>query len=355
MEPVYHSRPWVTNADIDAVSRVVASSMLGQGLRVRELEQRLAAWFNVRDGVAVGSGSAAMVLALHGLEIEAGDEVILPTYVCRSVLEAIITVGAKPFFCDVGPNWVVTLENVAPLVGPRTRAIIIPHIYGIFADAEAFRSFGVAIIEDFAQAVDAEGMREAKGDVAVLSFHPTKCFTAGEGGMALSANPEIVSRMRALRNGRDDGCGARLFSPMSDIAAGLALSQLDRYGLGLLRRKEIADHYRSAIEQVRPDAMNTDAFARSMFFRFPLRLSGGISRYQGAFERFDVQVRRGVDELLHRLVRVSDAEFPLAVSHFETTVSVPIYPALTNAQESRCLEAITNVLPYLSQLVKDLE
>lgn len=349
MEPIPHSRPWITDADMAAVAAVLESSMLGQGQRVRQLEQRLAAWLHATDGVAVGSGAAGIVLALHGLGVGAGDEVVLPTYVCRSVLEAVVTVGATPVFCDAGPDWVITAATAASSISARTRAIVVPHIYGIFADIDSFRPFGVSIIEDCAQALAGAGQRAMQGDVAVLSFHPTKCLTAGEGGMALASDEVVLARMRDYRDGSGNGCWARLLSPLSDLAAGLALSQLDRYEQGLTRRRDIAERYRDVIESCYPAALNRAALDRSMFFRFPLHLPGGLAACQQAFAELGVQVRKGVDELLHRGLGLPDTVFPLAVAHFDTTVSLPIYPALSVDQEARCVAAITQVLARLFQ------
>jgi perosamine synthetase len=347
MEQILHSKPWITAEDISKVAEVLASSMIGQGNGVRQLERSLAAWFHAADGVAVGSGSAGIVLALHGIGVEANDDVILPSYVCRSVVEAVLAIGARPVLCDVGSDWVMTASNVSQVLTSRTRAIVAPHMYGIFADIDELRSLGVPIIEDCSQAVDAKGARVLQADVTVLSFHPTKCFTAAEGGMALSLNSEVLSRMRTYRDGKVDDSAAysaRLFSPLSDVAAGLALSQLDHYELGLVRRREISAMYLDTIESCYPSAINYSALSRSMFFRFPLHLPGGLAACQNDFAKFGVQVRRGVDELLHRRMVLPDTKFPNSVKHFETTVSLPIYPALTYNQISRCIEAANHVL-----------
>ncbi len=348
MEHIPHSKPWITSEDISKVAAVLASSMVGQGNGVRELEQRLAGWFHAAGGVAIGSGSAGIVLALHAIGVGTNDEVILPTYVCRAVLEAVLTTGAMPVLCDVGPDWVVTASDVSRVFSSRTRAIVVPHMYGIFADINEFRSFDVPILEDCAQAVDAKGARVVQGDVAVLSFHPTKCLTAGEGGMVLSSNTATLARMRTYRDGNgSDGaiyCD-RQFSPLSDMAAGLALSQLDHYESGLERRRELARRYLAVVDSCCPSAINHSALSRSMFFRFPLHLPGGLEACQDAFAKFGVQVRRGVDELLHRRMGLPDTSFPNAIEHFETTVSLPIYPALSNVHVSRCIEAVEHVLP----------
>lgn len=350
---VFHSRPWITDEDISAVREVLETSMLGQGERVRCFEQRLAAWFNAKDGVAVGSGSAAIVLALRGLGVTHGDEVVMPTYVCRSVLEAVLTVGATPVLCDAGPEWVITPASAMRAMSVRTKAILVPHLYGLFADIESFCSLGVPIIEDCAQALDGEKRRSLRSDVAVFSFHPTKCLTAGEGGIAISSNTDVVKRMRMLRDGCGDGFHSRLFSPLSDLAAALALSQLNRYDQGLARRREIAAHYLSVIEATSPTVVSRATLERGMFFRFPVRIAGGAAACQDEFYALGVMVRKGVDALLHRGLGLSDTEFPVAVQHFATTVSLPIYPALTQTQEDSCVNAIRQVLPHFHQSISE--
>jgi len=338
-----HSKPWITAEDYEAIRDVLSSNMIGQGARCRALEQRLAHWIGADDGVAVGSGSAALVLALYALEIESGDEIILPSYVCRSVLEAVLSVEGKPVLCDVGNDWVITAETVMRQITTKTRAIIAPHMYGIFCDIGAIRSLGIPVIEDCAQAVSSESLRQIQGDLAVFSFHPTKCFTAGEGGVVVSKSKALIDRMRSYRDGEKVSLKARLFSSMSDITASLAMSQLDRFPQILLRRRNIADHYLNALMQARLARINNQAFEQSMFFRFPVIVEGGIESCQESFLQRGIQIRRGVDSLLHRSMQLDDGQFQTSVRLFNTTVSLPIYPALSNEDELRCTEAVTHI------------
>jgi UDP-4-amino-4-deoxy-L-arabinose-oxoglutarate aminotransferase len=241
----------------------------------------------------------------------------------------------------------MTPPDASRVLNSRTRALIVPHLYGLFADIDQFRSLGVPIIEDCAQAIDGPSKRPAKGDVAVVSFHPTKCLTSGEGGMAISSNPDVLKKMRAYRDGSNTTYQARYFSPLSDIAASLAMSQLDRYEEGLARRRAIATSYLAAIETCCPEVLNRFILGNGMFFRFPLRVPGGLDACQQAFSNLGVQVRKGVDALLHRGLGIPDHAFPIAVELFETTVTFPIYPALSLSDQLRCVEALSQVLPTL--------
>lgn len=347
MNEIPHSKPWITEDDFRAIAKVLESSMLGQGTKTRELEERLAAWLKVEGGVAVGSGSAAIVLALYGLGVSKGDEVILPTYVCRSIFEAVLTVGATPVLCDVGQDWVMTNTDAIRAVTCRTRAIIVPHTYGIQADIESFKPIGIPIIEDCAQALPEPRTLSGYANITVLSFHPTKCLTAGEGGMAVSSDSNILERMRNHRDGSNERYQSRLFSPLSDLSASLALSQLERYLIGLKRRADIAECYMTAIDKYCPAYLNRNALKNSLFFRFPLCIPGGIDECQKEFLHRGIHIRRGIDQLLHRTIGISDERFPVATELFNKTVSIPIYPALSDAEESICLEALSQILPRL--------
>lgn len=338
-----HSQPWITAADYDAIQDVLSSNMIAQGVRCRALEQRLARWAGAEDGVAVGSGSAALVLALHALGIKSGDEVILPSYVCQSVLEAVLCVEGTPVLCDVGNDWVITADTVMQQVTTKTKAIIAPHMYGIFCDIEAISSLGIPVIEDCAQGVSSESQQRIQGDFAVFSFHPTKCFSSGEGGVVVSKRKELIDCMRTFRDGEKHSLKARLFSPMSDITASLAISQLDRFPQMLLRRKNLADKYLNVLKQARLAKVNHQAFERTMFFRFPVIVDGGIESCEEDFLLSGIQVRRGVDSLLHRTMGLDDDHFQTTVRFFNTTVSLPIYPALNNEQELRCTQAVKKI------------
>lgn len=315
--------------------------MLGQGERTAALERRVAAWVGAPGGVGVGSGSASILLALRALGIGEGADVIVPTYVCRSVAEAVVAAGAQPRFCDSGPDWLVEAEQVRAALTPRTRAVIVPHLYGFFADAAGIRAaLGLPVIEDYAQAVPADGTRKLGGDIGIFSFHPTKCLTAGEGGLAVGSQ-DASAVMRRLRDGSEGEFVPRLFSPLSELAAALVASQLDRYEEFLARRREIAALYQSRLANRLP---RKALFESGMHFRFVLRIPGGVEAVAQKFAARGVVVRRGVDELLHRVRGEPDARYPQAVAQFNETVSLPIHPGMTRAEAEQVAEAAAAIL-----------
>lgn len=336
---ILHSKPWITESDIAFVTEVLKGGMVAQGDLTELFEKELSQWVGALDGVAVGSAAGAIVLALRSLEVGESDEVILPTYVCPSVLDAVVTSGCIPVLCDVGENWIVTEENIQAVVSSRSKAVIVPHMYGIFADISSLKSIGLPIIEDCAQAVGCKEKRPVAGDISIFSFHPTKCLTTGEGGIAVTSNPFLLKKMKGLQ-GKSDSPKFRIFSPMSNINAALGLAQLGRYSEFLSRRAEIANEYVELLKRVYPAGLPVDTLHNSMFFRFPLRVEGGFEDFEEKFEKLGVCVRRGVDRLLHRLMDMPDDKYPMSVKLFNSTLSIPIYPALSRQELDICKSAI---------------
>jgi UDP-4-amino-4-deoxy-L-arabinose-oxoglutarate aminotransferase len=340
-----HSRPWITLQDERAVGATLESEMIGQGEETGRLEAVVSRWMGIsQPGVAVGSGSAALSLALAGLGVGDGDEVVIPTYVHRSVLDAVRGTGARPVIADIGPNWVMTPDSAEPFLTGRTAAIVVPHMYGIFADVAAFQQFGVPVIEDFAQAFG--GFREwpLAGDIGVFSFHPAACLTTGEGGMVVARDLELNVLLRELRDG---GCSVRRsFAPMSNLAAALGLSQLSRYRDALARRAAIAETYRQALGASAGSLLRRTPWDRTMHLGFPITLTGGLDAFGQDFADRGITVRRGVEELMHRVIGEPDAPYALSTELFHTTVSIPIYPALTDREVGVCAQALSAVCTH---------
>lgn len=359
MNDVPHSRPWIDESDLKAVRDVLKGGMIAEGRQVEAFERSVAETAECAGAVATGSGTAGLVLALEALSMPAGSEVILPTYACPAVLDAVLAVGAIPVLCDVGPCWNMTVETAARKLSPRTGAVIVVSTFGIRNPPGPYRDLNVPIIEDRCQEFRPPGCESAgrselrraqespgsvaegeMGDVQVYSFHGTKCLTTGEGGMAVSGRTELAEAMRAIRDGHGEAVppsrcrGAR----MSDLQAALGLSQLARYEEFLARRRRIADHYFEALEGLAFE-LPRDVLSTSMFFRFPLRWRADFDHLRAQFGERKIQVRKGVDTLLHRTCGLEQDEFPEAEKLFAETVSLPIYPALDDQDRDRVVEA----------------
>jgi UDP-4-amino-4-deoxy-L-arabinose-oxoglutarate aminotransferase len=323
--------------------------MIAQGEKVRVFEDRMAKYVGCAGGVATCSGTAALILALEALGVNPKSEVVLPTYTCPSVIDAVRAVGAVPVLCDVGPDWNMTPETARRCITPRARAVIVVSTFGIANPADPYRDLEIPIIEDCCQNLapsDRLSGEAALGDVRVFSFHATKCLATGEGGMATSADPDLVQTMRRIRDesGGQQPVGRRVAAPMTDIQATLGLSQLARYAEFLVQRKNIAERYFHEFDTGCLELPHSIR-RRSMFFRFPVRWPGEFATIQGRFRDKGIHVRRGVDVLLHRVLGLESDSFPVAEKLFTETVSIPIYPTLTDDEQRRIIAACKEIAP----------
>ena len=340
-----HSKPWITDDDRKAIEIVLKTGMISQGEEVKRFERMCAQYLGSAHAVATASGTAALVLALRALELEKGAEVVVPTYVCKSVGEAVLTAGLRPVLCDSGPSWNMTVETVAEKITSETGAIVLVDIFGIPVDAETFvTTFGLPVIEDACQAFGAES-RDRKvgtaGAVGIFSFHGTKCLTTGEGGLAVTNSRVLSERMRLLRDGTFQLAG-RITAPLSDIQAALGLSQLSRYEDFLKRRARISQWYFDALADTSAQLPHSIR-EESIFFRFPLRTKGEFTFYKKVFSETGVEVRQGVDSLLHTYDPSVHSSFPQADRAFKETLCLPIYPALTDGEVEQIVEASRSV------------
>ena len=341
-----HSKPCLTTEDGKAIDAVLRSGMIAEGNLVKDLENAVGQYLGLLGGVATSSGTNALFFALTALGTGVGDEVIIPTYVCRSVWDGVIATGATPVLCDVGDDWCASAETIKPQVTARTKAIIVVPIFGIASDVIPICEMGVPVIEDCCQAFGAihgDKMVGTFGELCFLSFHATKLLTTGEGGMVLTGDPGLLDRLRDLKQGKNGNLAVRYRQPMADLQAALGLSQLARYGSFLRRRQSIADFYFNELKDL-PVRLPRAIRDRSIFFRFPLRVQGDFESLRRLFDVEGVQVRRGVDSLLHRRDGMNPEGFAGAEKCFSESLSIPLYPALSDEDCERVVDSCRYIL-----------
>ena len=252
------SAPDITEAEIEAVTAVLRTNSLSLGPKLEEFEQAFAELHAMPHAIAVSSGTAALHLAIRALNLGPGDEVIIPSFTFIAVANAVVYERATPVFVDID---LVTLNIgttcVEAAITPRTRAIIVVHTFGVPAEMDALMALAqrhnLAVVEDTCEAVGATFNHQLVGTfghISAFAFYPNKQITTGEGGMILTRDAQLASRMRALRNqGRypssdwlqhaDIGYNYRI----SELACALGIVQLHRLPEILARRNEVAQKY----------------------------------------------------------------------------------------------------------------
>jgi perosamine synthetase len=241
-----------------------------EGPFVRKLEDGMAAVGGQRHGIAVTNGSAALDLAVAALGIGPGDEVILPTFTIISCAAAITRAGATPVVVDCEPlTWNMDPTRIEAGITPRTKAIMVVHIYGLPVDMDPVMDIaqrhGLKIIEDSAEQIGqvyrstksrAPRMIGSFGDIATFSFYPNKHVTTGEGGMVLTSDDALAERCRNLRNlcfGRkrrfvheELGWNFR----MSNLQAAVGVAQMERLPQTLEKKRQIGIWYNELLADV---------------------------------------------------------------------------------------------------------
>lgn len=223
--------PDFTDAEIDAVARVMRLGWVGMGAETISFEKELAEYIGAPEVVTVNSCTSALFLALLVEGVGPGDEVIVPSLTWCATANAALYLGATPVFCDVDPqSMCITPETITAKLSPRTKAVIVVHYGGYAIDVEALRKAlppTVAIIEDAAHALGAthsNGKRVgASGNAVCFSFYANKNLSTADGGAIALADPEKAEHLRSLRmSGMASNAWSRYIKPSTALVGGLS-------------------------------------------------------------------------------------------------------------------------------------
>lgn len=364
-------------ADIEAVSEVLKSDWLTTGPKVREFEQALSAATGAREGVAVVNGTAALHAAAYAAGIGPGDEVIVPAMTFAASANCVLYLGGTPVFADVREdNLLIDPAQVEAKLTSRTKAIMAVDYTGHPCDYDALRAIadrhGLLLIADAAHALGAEYRGRKVGtlaDLTTFSFHPVKHVTTGEGGMVVTDDPELADRMRVFRNhgisvdarAREEkgtwfyemidlGYNYRL----TDIQCALGISQLRKLASSLKRRRAIAARYTKAFGEVpgvaplgvAPDVVHA-------YHLYVVRVDPaviGMSRDAA----FRLLRERGIGVNVHYIpvhlhpyyrkrLHTEPGQCPVAEAAYQRILSLPMYPAMTDAEVERVIRTVGQV------------
>jgi perosamine synthetase len=203
--------PYWNRKTYAAIAGCLLSGRIVRGGKIVELEKTLAAHLSVENVKGYSRGRVALEAALTGLGIKTGDEVILPTFCCTSVMPPILAAGAAPVLADIGADLNITAESIKAVVTPSTKAVLVPHLFGNPADIEAIESFaksrGIKVIDDAAQALGATLNGKPLGtfgDAGILSFGSGKvCFGTG-GGVLLMRSRAAYEQAQSFHTRKPD-------------------------------------------------------------------------------------------------------------------------------------------------------
>jgi perosamine synthetase len=216
----------------DALNACLSDGSWGKyhGPNCEALIEQLNTFHDVSETILCASGTVAVELALRGVRVEPGDEVILAAYDFKANFQNVLTIGAVPVLVDIDPtNWQLDVSQVEAAISDKTKAIIVSHLHGGWVPMQSVMELahrlGISVVEDACQAtgaiLDARRAGTA-GHVGVLSFGGSKLMTAGRGGAVMTNQPEIAQRIRLFTQRGNEAY------PLSEMQAAVLRPQLDR-------------------------------------------------------------------------------------------------------------------------------
>ena len=371
-------RPTIGQEEIDEVTAALQSGWITTGPRTAQFEREFAGYVGAAHALGVNSGTAAMHLALAALSIGPGDEVITTPLTFCSTVNTILQVGATPVLTDVGPDGNIDPESIEARITSRTRAILPVHLGGLPCHMEAIwslaRQHGLFVVEDAAHAVGSHyGGRPTGGgsDAVAFSFYATKNLTTGEGGMVTTQDQSLAESMRVLclhgiskdAWGRYSEKGNWYYEVqtcgfkynLSDIQSAIGIHQLRRQEKFVAIRTAYARRYSEAFGDLAElEIPPNRADCRHCWHLYMLRLN--LEALEIDRDEFIRELRRkGIGASVHFIpvplhpyfARYADRlcnQCPRALELYRRLVSLPLYPAMTEAEVEYVRESVKEIV-----------
>ena len=362
------ARPELGAREEELVAEVLRSGRLSLGPMGERFERAFAEWLGVDDAVAVSSGTTGLHLGARALGWGPGDEVLTSPFSFVASANCLLYEGARPVFCDVDP---ITLNldpaAAAAAAGERTAGILPVHIFGYPAAMPELERLaaqhGLGLLEDACEAlgaVDSEGHKVgARGNLATFAFYANKQMTTGEGGMVVPPSADLAARLRSERNqgraadmGWLDHGGLGFNYRLSDVAAAIGVAQLERLDAMLAARSRVAEMYAerlAGLEGVEVTIASRGAERRSWFV-YTVRLDPAADR-DATIDRL---AERGVASKAYlpcihlfphlRELGWREGQFPVAEAASATSLALPFFPAMDEAQVDRVCQELAAAL-----------
>lgn len=376
----------ITQADIDAVVAVLKSVHLTQGPDITDFENSVLAHTGARHAVAVNSATSALHIACLALGLGPGDWLWTTPNTFVASANCALYCGAKVDFVDIDPNTynLCPKQLEAKLIEAKNQGqlpkIVVPvHLSGQPCDMAAIhalsKKYGFKIIEDASHAIGGKYKDQPIGngrfsDITVFSFHPVKIITTAEGGMALTNDDELATRLGLLRSHGITRDPALMTQPMdgpwyyqqvalgynyrmTDIQAALGVSQMTRLNQYVARRHEIAQRYDALLADL-PLTLpwqHPDSYSAYHLYVIRLKLDQIVSTHRQVFEAL-----RGADIMVnlhyipvhtqpyYQQMGFKHGDYPEAERYYREAISIPMHPTLTEAEQDEVIRVLRGAL-----------
>ena len=365
-----YGHQWLDDNDIKEVIKVLKGDWLTQGPKIEEFEKAVAKYCGAKYGVAVSSGTAALHAAYSVAGISSGDEIITTPMTFAATANAAVFCGARPVFVDIRSDTLnINSELIEGLITSKTKAIIPVDFAGHPCDYEEIfkiaRKHNLLVIEDACHALGAKYKGKKVGsfsDMTILSFHPVKHITTGEGGMVLTDNKIFYEKLKIFRHHgiikipekgkwyyeiENPGYNYRI----TDFQCAIGISQLKKLDKFIEKRKKIAERYNKAFKNIEKIIIPTEKiYAKSAWHIYPIQIRGA-----GRKEVFEKLFKLAVGAQVHyvplhiqpfyqKRFGYKKGDFPIAEKYYEGAITLPLFPKMTDKEVQYVIDSVKKIL-----------
>lgn len=356
------TKPFFDNKEVQAVAKVLKSGWVTSGPKVQEFEENVAKFTGAPDAIATSSATTGLHLALAALGIGRGDEVIVPAFTWVATANVCLYQGAKPKFVDIDlATFNIDPTKIEQAITRKTKAIIPVHLFGLAANMgeimKIAKKHHLAVIEDAACALGTYYQSTHVGlwgDAGVISFHPRKSITTGEGGMVLTKNKKLKDKIASLRDHggpefSDLGYNYRL----TDIQAAVGAEQMKKFPKILSRRLKLVkvydrtftNHPYLTIPTIPKYFSHTyQSYVLLVKKNSPLTRDGLAQRLLAKA----IQTRPGTQNvpmlgLYRKMFAFQSQDFPAAREAEQSSLAIPLYHALKAREQKYVIDSILKI------------
>ncbi|MBN1353754.1 MAG: DegT/DnrJ/EryC1/StrS family aminotransferase [Candidatus Omnitrophica bacterium] len=363
------ARPSLGREEIKNVEKALKTHWLGMGSFVYDFEKKIQKYIGVKYAIAVNTGTTAIHLALAGIGIVPGDEIIVPSLTFVGSVQPIINLGAKPVFCEVEPDTLnIDFDDAEKRITKRTRAIIVVHYGGTACNMDRAMHMAenrkIRIVEDAAHAFGSyyKGRKIGSfGDIACFSFDPIKNLTCGEGGCVVTNKARIAEalrRKRLLGISKDTWMryknkrswfyevvteGYRYH--MSNISASIGLAQFDKLEGFIEKKKRIVREYDNFFKKIRGVALLRRNYSETAPFNYTIRIGRNRNKFIDYATKKGITV--GINYIPNHIqpfFRKFSTKLPVTERIWGEIVSLPLYYDMKESEIQRVKKTVKDFM-----------